>query len=201
MIGNFRLASDEELKVLMAEPSRVFEFLYRDVYGQRAVSGSGRAKRGGFFQRLFGGNEVVSITAAAGPGQPSVDPADELDVDKAWQGLHFLFTGDAWSGEPPLDFIGSGGTEVGEADVGYGPARAFTSAEVREISAALDDITRDELAPRFEPARGRPDRCCERPGLSETVPPRAFVNVPASVTTLLTRRRPGLPEHGNSSES
>ena len=87
------------------------------------------------------------------PGEPSADPADELDVDKAWHGLHFLFTGDAWSGEPPLDFIVSGGTEAGDEDVGYGPARAFTSAEVRAISAALDNITRDELATRFDPAR------------------------------------------------
>ena len=149
MIGSFRLASDEEIKALLAEPSRVSEFLY----GESAVSVSGRAKRGGFFQRLFGGREVVSITAAADPQQASADPADELDVDKAWHGLHFLFTGDAWSGDPPLDFIVSGGAEVGDEDVGYGPARAFTSGEVREIAAALDKITRAELTRRFDAAR------------------------------------------------
>jgi Domain of unknown function (DUF1877) len=153
MIGNFRLASDEEIKTLLAEPSRVFEFLYGDEYAERAVSVSSRPKGGGLFQRLFGGNEIVSLTATDEPLPPAVDPADELDVDKAWHGLHFLFTGEAWSGEPPLGFIVAGGAEVGDEDVGYGPARAFTSAELREISAALERITRDELARRFDPAR------------------------------------------------
>jgi hypothetical protein len=29
----------------------------------------------------------------------------DLDLDKAWHGLHFLLTGTAWEGTPPLDFI------------------------------------------------------------------------------------------------
>ena len=34
---------------------------------------------------------------------------DELEVDKAWHGLHFLLTGTAWEGDFPLNFIVSGG--------------------------------------------------------------------------------------------
>jgi uncharacterized protein DUF1877 len=30
---------------------------------------------------------------------------NELDVDKAWHGLHFLLTGSAWEGSFPLNFI------------------------------------------------------------------------------------------------
>ena len=153
MIGNFRLASDEEINALVAEPSGVSRFLYGDEDAESTVSVSRRPKRGGFLQRLFGGNEIVSLTAADEPGPRSVDPADELDIDKAWHGLHFLFTGEAWAGEPPLGFILAGGTEIGDEDVGYGPARAFTSAEVGEIAAAFDTLTRDELARRFDPAR------------------------------------------------
>ena len=153
MIGNFRLASDEEINALVAEPSGVSRFLYGDEDAESSVSVSRRPKRGGFLQRLFGGNEIVSLTAADEPGPRSVDPADELDIDKAWHGLHFLFTGEAWDGEPPLGFILAGGTEIGDEDVGYGPARAFTSAEVGEIAAAFDPLTRDELARRFDPAR------------------------------------------------
>src|ERR1700722_3238791 len=54
----------------------------------------------------------------------------DLDVDKAWHGLHFLLTGTAWEGAPPLDFIVKGGRQIGDVDVGYGPARAFSSADV-----------------------------------------------------------------------
>jgi hypothetical protein len=73
-----------------------------------------------------------------------------LDVDKAWHGIHFLLTGTAWEGEPPLDFIVRGGQEVGE-DLGYGPARAFTSDEVKAIAAALRPLTREVLEQRFNP--------------------------------------------------
>ena len=76
--------------------------------------------------------------------------ADYVDVDKAWHCLHFLLTGTAWEGAPPLNFIATGGREVGDEDVGYGPARAFANAELREISGALDQIDRAELSRRFD---------------------------------------------------
>lgn len=77
---------------------------------------------------------------------------DAIDLDKAWHGLHFLFCGDAWSGSPPLDFLVSGGEQVGDIDVGYGPARSFSSAEVIRIHEALAALTGDELRRRFDPA-------------------------------------------------
>ena len=76
----------------------------------------------------------------------------ELDVDKAWHGLHFLLTGSAWEGSFPLNFIVSGGEEVGD-DLGYGPARGLTSADVRAINAALEPLAADELGQRFDAQR------------------------------------------------
>jgi hypothetical protein len=75
---------------------------------------------------------------------------DEDDVDKAWHGIHFLLTGSAWDGEPPLNFLVAGGREIGNVDVGYGPARGFTSAEVAEIARALEKISSDDLRARFD---------------------------------------------------
>ena len=77
---------------------------------------------------------------------------DELEVDKAWHGLHFLLTGTAWDGDFPLNFIVVGGEEVGE-DLGYGPARALRSEDVRKIDAALEPLTGDELGRRFDAER------------------------------------------------
>jgi hypothetical protein len=85
-------------------------------------------------------------------GGESEDAHADLDVDKAWHGIHYLLTGTAWEGKPPLDFIVKGGREVGDVDVGYGPARAFSSADVRAIAAALGPITRRNLEQRFDPA-------------------------------------------------
>lgn len=82
--------------------------------------------------------------------QPERD-AWELDVDKAWHGIHYLLTGTAWDARPPLGFLVGGGVEVGDVDVGYGPARAFTSDEVRALWTALEPLDGDELTSRFDP--------------------------------------------------
>jgi len=76
-----------------------------------------------------------------------------LDIDKAWHGLHFLLTGTAWEGTPPWNFIVSGGHPIGQVDVGYGPARAFSNAELQAIAAALAPLPIDELRSRFDPKK------------------------------------------------
>jgi hypothetical protein len=81
--------------------------------------------------------------------ESGIEATAEYDVDKAWHAIHFLLCGQPWEGTPPLDFIVSGGTPVGEVDVGYGPARVFSSAEVSEIVLALEPITAAELKGRF----------------------------------------------------
>ena len=75
----------------------------------------------------------------------------ETDLDKAWHGIHFLLTGSAWEGDPPLNFLVAGGTEVGDIDVGYGPARVFRSSEVAEIHKALDGLQEHDLRNRYKP--------------------------------------------------
>ena len=74
-----------------------------------------------------------------------------LDIDKAWQGIHFLLTGNPLAGQPPLSKAILGGVEIG-GDVGYGPARYVTPDEVRDVAKALTGILKDELRRRFNPA-------------------------------------------------
>ncbi|MDJ0941039.1 MAG: YfbM family protein [Woeseiaceae bacterium] len=74
-----------------------------------------------------------------------------LDVDKSWNGIHYLLTKSATGGEWPHNFIMDGGAVVGDIDVGYGPARAFRAGEVREISDALEDFDKDRLRGNFDP--------------------------------------------------
>jgi hypothetical protein len=75
--------------------------------------------------------------------------APGLDIDKSWHAIHFLLTGDPWEGTPPLGFIVSGGTPVGD-DTGYGPPRAFSSRELAEIASALEPITTATLKDRYD---------------------------------------------------
>src|SRR5690348_12146296 len=89
---------------------------------------------------LVSDDELQRVLAAPASVHDLVDAAyegrgrDLVDVDKAWHCLHFLLTGTAWGGEPPLNFVAIGGTEIGEEDVGYGPARGFASQELRVIA-------------------------------------------------------------------
>ena len=73
------------------------------------------------------------------------------DLDKAWHGIHYLLTGTADAGETPWSFLISGGAHVGDIDVGYGPARVFTSVETQSIAEALARVGEDELRSRFNP--------------------------------------------------
>jgi hypothetical protein len=76
--------------------------------------------------------------------------SDVVDVDKMWEALHFLLTGQAFGGTPPLSNALLGGTEIGP-DRGYGPVRFLTPDEVQEVATALQGISHVELRSRFNP--------------------------------------------------
>lgn len=75
-----------------------------------------------------------------------------LDLDKAWHGIHYLLNKTAEECEAPLCFLISGGKQVGDIDVGYGPARAFMAEEVRAIDTALSAVNDDMLRSNFSQA-------------------------------------------------
>ncbi len=78
------------------------------------------------------------------------DDDDSICLEKAWHGLHYLLTEDAYGGTGYGAFLLCGGADQGE-DMGYGPARIFTAKDVVEINKALSAITADELWSRFDP--------------------------------------------------
>lgn len=84
--------------------------------------------------------------------QHNPENKDYFDVDKAWQGIHFLLTDSAWEGSGPLAFILHGGREI-DQDLGYGPPHGFSSAEVKEIAAALEPIQPDALFAKADQAQ------------------------------------------------
>jgi hypothetical protein len=73
----------------------------------------------------------------------------QLDIHKAWHGLHYLLTGKADDADGPLGFVATGGERVGD-DLGYGPARLFDPDAVKTIAAALDALTVEEVAARYD---------------------------------------------------
>lgn len=72
----------------------------------------------------------------------------ELELDKAWHGIHYLLTGSA----DPDGTAGSkailGGEDIGP-NRGYGPAQLLMPDEVREIAKLLTSLSEDDLRRRY----------------------------------------------------
>ncbi len=73
----------------------------------------------------------------------------QVDIDKMWNGLHWLLAGDTENTDG-LGAVVLGGEEVGE-DCGYGPARLHRPDEVARLSAELNVVTEDQLRARWNP--------------------------------------------------
>jgi hypothetical protein len=134
MIGCFIAVSDADLQAIIEKPSRIDALL-----GMEAP-----VESPSFVARLFGSKAKPQVPEA--PWRPQQEPR-EFDVDKAWQGIHFLLTGSDWEGTGPLAFILHGGTEIPQ-ELGYGPPHGFTAAEVKTIAEALQPITSEALFER-----------------------------------------------------
>lgn len=75
-----------------------------------------------------------------------------LCLDKSWQGIHYLLTGVAEGGGPPLSWTVRGDKEIPDIEklLGYGPARFLTPTQVKSVSRALTVFTRDKFLQGFE---------------------------------------------------
>ena len=74
----------------------------------------------------------------------------EVDLDKAWHGIHYLLTGSLESNSTLASKVIMGGENLGP-DRGYGPAQLLNPAEVKAIAHLLEETTVDMLRKRFKP--------------------------------------------------
>jgi len=110
-------------------------------------------------QRGEGGDAVLQLMQdRLGPppgGRGTFTGAhDELSLDKAWHGVHYLLSGSPEPTAAPLGQAVLGGTEIGDDFSGYGEARVFDPSQVAEISEALAaPETERAVVERYDPAR------------------------------------------------
>lgn len=160
---SIRAASDADIAAVLKRPARITTLLYgngpSNPHGNVQVidltfKGVITALTPRWLKRV--GHASRSIGARAGqradPWQPTSE-GEELDLDKSWHGIHYLLTGTAYEGEPPLDFIVRGGAEIADAEVGMNPPRVLRSDEVRAVADAIERMPPEELRKRFDPER------------------------------------------------
>ena len=74
----------------------------------------------------------------------------EVDLDKAWHGIHYLLTGSADSNNTVASKVIMGGQDIGP-DNGYGAAQLLKPAEVKAIAKLLEATTPEVLRQRYKP--------------------------------------------------
>lgn len=100
---------------------------------------------------------VHEVLEAAGPDGGEGAGAT-LDLDKTWQALHYLLTGEPEGGALPLGFLcvdedGRACVNVGDEDVGYGPAMAISPMATAQIAAAVAALDDAALMARYDARR------------------------------------------------
>ncbi len=146
MIGNLARIPEEVRVSLHQHPESITRLLYPDFDFQPYI-------RKTFLSRLFG--KKPPLPEPLEERKPEIPASDLVDLDKSWHILHYLLTGSDWEGPFPQGFLVSCGRAVGDIDIGYGPARSFSSEEVREIAAYLKMLDRVSLRGRLAPDRLR----------------------------------------------
>jgi len=106
-----------------------------------------------------GGDDIVKLMQKhlARHAEPAGGKREVLSLEKAWHGVHYLLAGGAEPGPELRSQAVLGGVELGdnpEGFSGYGPARYFRAAQVRELSEELRrPEVESEAVARFDPAR------------------------------------------------
>lgn len=138
---------DDTIRKVLADPPLIWLAIAPDE--PEIYAAARKEQGGGIFRRLLGKDPAAKQREGLNLCE---DETATTDLEKAWHGIHYLLTSSAEEGNAPLDFLVVGGQSVGDIEVGYGPARVFTSGEVRAIHAALASIDEAALRARFTPA-------------------------------------------------
>lgn len=75
----------------------------------------------------------------------------KLDLDKAWHGIHYLLSGQAFEAEGPAGYLMMGGISLGEIHRDYGPARALNPQEIQALYGVMSQLSEEELKTRYRP--------------------------------------------------
>jgi hypothetical protein len=170
MIGVLHWASEADLQRLRGDPGLLASFFGEEEEEGEEVELPPPPPRPGFLARLFGRGAVAAPHPTPAPEPSGGDDDGDGDgpwdgegdgegegdwdgegmhVDKAWHGLHYLFTGTVWEGEEPACYLVEGGEAL--PDDRYGNVRIIRPAQVERFAAFLRPLTREALLDRYDP--------------------------------------------------
>jgi len=139
-----------DIEGLVRDPARVREILFADNENWTITSPKGFI---GFLLR-FTPMSVETVTPKEPLTAEGMDrlKETECDLEGAWHGLHFLFTGTAWEGNEPACYLVQGGEDLGDDNFDV-PPRLLRPEHVRDFNRFLGELSEDELRRRYDPKR------------------------------------------------
>ena len=127
MVLALRRATDRQLNMLLARPKLIEEFLFEEPR-LKAVEKTGLMDK---LVSSFGFQRRAPVIEC------EREEGDEIDFDKSWHGMQFVLAGSGYATGGPLSFLVDEWPEIGNIDVGYGPAKAINAAAVSRFYDAL----------------------------------------------------------------
>ena len=75
-----------------------------------------------------------------------------LSLEKSWHGIHYVLTGVAEGGKPPLSWAVLGDKEIPDTGklMGYGPARVLTAQQANSVAKAIARFTKEKFWQKFD---------------------------------------------------
>lgn len=158
MTGGLVRASLEEIARLREHPSELPEFLDCGIWAPPNREVRPKGIRGWLLRltpvRIYENDP----DAVPPPGAENGAIRPNIDLDKAWEPLHFLLTGTAMEGEEPACYLARGGEELVEAvdegsndeESAYSSIRVLTPEQVAAFDRHLSSLITDELRRRFD---------------------------------------------------
>ena len=77
---------------------------------------------------------------------------DQVDFDVAWEALHFMLCGEMYDTVHPLGIIACRLPELGLDANGFGGFSVISPVAMKQFAEALEALSDDELARRYDPA-------------------------------------------------
>lgn len=149
MILYLKRISDADIARLMATPAGVHAFIEAGRV-ERDRGPAFAAARAELMRQLAAEGHLppprLEMTFQAYPFN------DVFDANKMWHGLYFLLTGTDYGGAAPVNYLFYA-PSVGDEDVGYGPARAITADQTKDLSHYLDALPKSAVLAHFDGPR------------------------------------------------
>ncbi len=141
MVLALRRATDSQLNTLLRHPKLIEEFLFEQPRAE-AVENTG------LMEKLV---STFSFQRRVPAIECEREEGDEIDLDKSWHGMQFVLAGSGYATGGPLSFLVEEWPEIGDIDVGYGPAKAIHAAAISRFYDALLKVDAATLRAGYKP--------------------------------------------------